>query len=375
MRNRTRLFASGLALLALGCAQDTASGPAAADQDASSIRLPAQFPHHLVVMNRNIYVGTDVDAVIEALGTADPSDDVPALLQAVATLNETDFTVRARGFAREVSWFHPDVIGIVEVSQIDIDLDLTPLGGPHIVAHEDFLPEIMAALAERHLSYRVAASNRNFTVEPIPGVRLVDYDVTLVGPGVRIDQGVLARNFTTNVGQVAPGVVLTYGFTLVPVTVRGQPYRVATTHLQDDVGGVDLSMLRAAQMQELASLIATDRPAMIVGDFNDPAGTPMYQVATGAGFTDVWASLRPNLPGFTCCHSSDLTDNRVPDQRIDFVMARGFDWHRDPVKGLIVRFGLLPAEMLAGPDHPIFVSDHIGLIASLKTQQLKSQRH
>jgi hypothetical protein len=355
-----------LLLLALGCAQETASGPAAVDEQ-SSIRLPAQLPQHLVVMNRNIYVGADVDAVINALGSSDPNDDVPALMQAVATLNATDFTVRAKGFAREVSWFHPDVVGIVEVSQIDIDLDLTPLGGPHIVAHEDFLPEIMAALAERHLAYRVAASNRNFTVEPIPGVRLVDYDVTLVGPGVRIDDGVVARNFATNVGQVAPGVVLEYGFTLVPVTVRGQSYRVATTHLQDDVSGVDLSLLRAAQMQELASLIGSDRPAVIVGDFNDPAGTPMYQVATGAGFTDVWPALRPHFPGYTCCHSSDLTTSRVPDQRIDFVMARGFDRHRDPVTGLIARFGLLPMEMLAGPVHPIFVSDHVGLVASLKS--------
>jgi endonuclease/exonuclease/phosphatase family protein len=366
MRNLTRLLAFGMALLSIACAQETPSGPGAGDTDQPSLRLPAPFSQDLVVMNRNIYVGADVDAVIAALLSTDPSDDVPALLQAVATLHETDFTVRADGFAREIGWFRPDVVGIVEVSQIDINLDLTPLGGPHIVAHEDFLPEIMAALASRDLNYRVAATNRNFTVEPIPGVRLVDYDVTLVGPGVRVGEAVVARNFTTNVGQVAPGVVLTYGFTLVPVRVRGEEYRVGTTHLQDDVSGVDLSLLRAAQMQELVGLIPADRPAVIMGDFNDPAGTPMYQVATGAGLTDVWAALRPGEPGFTCCHSSNLTDSRVPNQRIDFVLARGFDRGDDPVTGFIARFGLLPQELLAGPLHPIYVSDHIGLVAWLK---------
>ncbi|HWA56113.1 MAG TPA: endonuclease/exonuclease/phosphatase family protein [Gemmatimonadales bacterium] len=367
MRNLTRWLYSGLALAALGCSQDTPSGPTAVESDPSSIRVPVPpAAHQLVVLSRNIYVGADVDAVIAALSTPDPNDDIPALLEAVATLHETDFSVRAEGFAREVGWFRPDVVGIVEVSRIDIDLDLTPLGGPHIVAHEDFLPEIRAALARHHLNYRVAASNLNFTVEPIPGIRLMDYDVTLVGPGVRVDQDVVARNFTTNVGPVAPGVSLTYGFTLVPVTVQGRSYRVATTHLQDDVGGTDLRLLRAAQMQELVGLIPSDRPAVIMGDFNDPAGTPMYQLALGAGFTDVWAALRPGLPGYTCCHSSDLTDSRVPGERVDFVLARGFETRHDPVTGFIARFGLLPQEMLPGPMHPIYVSDHIGLVAWLR---------
>jgi hypothetical protein len=106
-----------------------------------------------------------------------------------------------------------------------------------------------------------------------------------------------------------------------------------------------------------------------MGDLNDFVATPMYQVATGAGFTDVWAALRPGLDGFTCCHASDLTDSRIPDQRIDYVFARGFGHHGDPVDGWIARFGLLPREMVQGPLHPIFVSDHIGLVAALHRQR------
>jgi hypothetical protein len=365
MKNHTRWLCSGLALLTLGCAQESATAPTGAETQQSSIQVPPLFSHDLVVMSRNIYVGADVDAVIAALLSSDPSDDVPALLQAVATLQETDFTVRADGFAREIALTRPDVVGIVEVSKIDIDLDLTPLGGPHIVAHEDFLPEILSALAKRHLDYRVAASNLNFTAAPIPGVQLVDYDVTLVGPGVRVEDGVLSQNFSNNVGPIAPGVSLTYGFTLVPVTVRDRHYRVATTHLQDDVGAIDLSLLRAAQMQELVGLIRTNRPAVILGDLNDPAGSPMYQVAAGAGFADVWAVLGHEA-GYTCCHSTELTTSRVPDQRIDFVLTRGFERRADPVTGIILRLGLRPEEMLPGPLHRIFVSDHIGLVAWLK---------
>jgi hypothetical protein len=369
MRLASRLLVSGLAALSLGCAEENATAPSAVESGAGleAFRMPS--PRGLVVMTQNIYVGTDVDAVIGALVTTNPNDDIPALLAAVATLNETDFTARAAGFAEEVRRFRPDVIGLVEVSRIDIDLDLTPLGGPHIVAHEDFLPELTAALKRRHLHYRVAAVNQNFVAAPLPGVSLTDYDVTLVAAGVRVGQDVIAHNFAANVGPVAPGISLTYGFTSVPVTVAGRHYVVATTHLQDDVGPADLTLLRAAQMQELVAAIPTDRPAVLMGDLNDFVATPMYQVATGAGFTDVWPALRPGHDGFTCCHSSNLTDARIPNQRIDYIFARGFGQQDDPVDGWIVRFGLLPREMVEGPLHPIFVSDHLGLVAGL------SRRH
>lgn len=366
MKSPMRILCSAMLLLALGCAGESPTTPVSEAGDEANLALPGPAGHQLVVMSRNIYVGADVDAVIGALSTPNPADDVPALLQAVATLQETDFTVRAEGFAREVARFRPDVIGLVEVSRIDIDLDLTPAGGPHIVAHEDFLPEIQAALARHDLHYRVAASNRNFRVEPVPGVALVDYDVTLIGPGVHLEAGVTARNFVANVGQIAPGISLTYGYVMTPIRVRGERYAVLATHLQDDVGSTDLSLLRAAQMQEAVAAVPSAVPGVILGDLNDQAGTPMYQVAAAGGFSDAWAVLRPGQPGYTCCHASNLTTSRIPDQRIDFVLARGFARDDQPLGGFILRTGFLPWEMLTGPAHPIFVSDHAGLVAWLK---------
>jgi hypothetical protein len=368
MRHLTRWLCSSLALAALGCGQEATTGPPAAaiaTIEESSARIPFFSSKDLGLMSRNIYVGADLDAVIAALVSEDPSDDIPALMQAAATLHETDFTVRAEGFAREIDRTRPDVVGIVEVSKIDVDLDLTPYGGPHLVVHENFLPEIMSALKRHHLNYRVAASNLNFAVVPTPGVRLEDYDVTLVGPGVQVGQGVLAQNFTLNVGEVAPNVVISYGFTMVPVKVRGRHYAVATTHLQPNISGRDLAQLRAAQMLELLSLMPSDVPAVIQGDLNDHDDSPMYQAAAAAGFADVWAVLRPNQPGLTCCHSIQLDNSQPLYERIDFILARGFEHRWDPVTGFIVRVGLFPWEMLPGPLHPIFVSDHLGLAARL----------
>jgi hypothetical protein len=306
-----------------------------------------------------------VDAVIGALASPSTADDIPALLTAVATLQETDFPARAAGFADLVARTRPHVIGLMEVSKVDIDL--TPLGAP-VVYHVDFLTELRQALSDRHLHYRVAALERNFVAAPIPGISLEDYDVILVDARrVRVGRDIVARTFTTNLGPVAPGVSVARGFVSVPIKVNDQRYRVTSTHLESDLAGNVLGTLRAAQMQELLGVIGDARRAVLMGDFNDFPGTAMYQLALAAGFTDVWAELEPGSDGFTCCHATNLTDTRVVNQRIDYIFVRGFERRHEPVDGFIKRFGLLPSEMVAGPLHPIYVSDHVGLVARLDT--------
>jgi hypothetical protein len=331
----------------------------------------------LVVMGQNLYVGADVDAIIVALASPDPADDIPALLTAVATLQETDFPTRAAGFADVVARTRPHVIGLMEVSKIDIDLDLTLLGGPHVVYHVDFLTELKQALRNRHLHYRVAAIEKNIEAVPIPGVSLIDYDVLLVDARrVEVGRNIVARNFTNNIGPVpGTGISLVRGFVSVPIKVDDERYRVTSAHLEADLAGQNAGLLRAAQMQELVTVIGDAKHAVLLGDFNDFPGSDMYNVALGAGFTDVWAALRAGNDGFTCCHAANLTDERVVDQRIDYIFARGFERRHDPVEGFIRRFGLLPTEMIAGPTHPIYVSDHVGLLADLATPRHSDRRH
>src|SRR5216110_1897946 len=132
----------------------------------------------ITVMTQNLYVGADVDAVIRALGTPDPSDDFPALLFAIETVGKTDFPARAQAIADQIARRLPHAVGLQEVSRINIDL--RPLGVP-LVVDQDFLALIQAALAERGLNYEVAATSDNINVSLVGGlVSLVDHDALLV---------------------------------------------------------------------------------------------------------------------------------------------------------------------------------------------------
>lgn len=371
MRHRFTFLIAGLAFLAAACSRDaTGPEPAATATDNPAV---LRFGHDrgLVVMSLNMYVGADVDAIIGALATPDPADDAAILIQQAGVLGETDFPTRAAGLADLVARERPHVIGLMEISKID--LELPPAG---ISYHVDFLAEITKAFRARHLHYRVAAKERNFVAAPTPGVSLEDYDVMLVDARrVAVGREIIARTFTVNLGLVAPGVTLARGFVSVPINVGEERYRVTSTHTEADLAGNNLGLLRAAQMQELVGAIGDARHAVVMGDLNDFVGSPMYQVLQAAGFTDVWAALQPGAEGFTCCHASNLTDARALNQRIDYIWTRGFQRHDAPVEGFIRRFNVGPDELLAGPVHPIYLSDHAGLIAYLDPPRRHHPHH
>ena len=355
MRARRLLLTAAL-LLAGACSDqsDTPFGPDAMDPATVN---PGSAD--LAVMTRNLYVGTDVDAVIAALASPDPADDIPALLAAVATLQETDFPARASAVADEIARFHPHAVGLQEVSTID--LTLPPLG---LDLHLDFLPVLQAELAERGLVYDVAARVRNIEATPLPGVSLLDDDVLLIDRNRVTVQSAAGQHFSANLGQVAPGVVLQRGYVRANVVVGGNAYVIASTHFEPGAAA-GLDQLRALQAGELAQAIGSAPDAIVMGDLNDIPGSLMHQVLEGAGFTDGWAALRPGVVGFTCCHLYDLSD-QIPQfsQRIDYVFVRGLT-HGGKLLGQIWVTGELPADRVAGPEHSIWPSDHAGLIARL----------
>jgi endonuclease/exonuclease/phosphatase family metal-dependent hydrolase len=355
MRVTRSLLASAVLCLASACSDESPSpfepevGPI---PDASDVGQT-----DITVMTRNLYVGADVDAVIGALVTPDPADDQAALLAAIATLQQTDFPARAVAFADEIGRTRPHVVGLQEVSTIDISLP--PLG---VEVHLDFLPVLLAELSARGLEYDVAARVRNIEAAPFPGVSLLDEDAVLVD-GSRVEvQQTSARRFTANLGAVAPGVTLARGWVMATVTIGGQSYTVASTHLESgDAPG--LAQLRAAQAGELAQALASATPAILMGDLNDVPGSPMYQVLVGAGFTDVWQALRPGVSGFTCCHLSDLSNRtQAFHKRIDYVFASN-GGEGEHFIGRIDPVGDVPADRL--PDSRLWPSDHAGLVAWL----------
>jgi endonuclease/exonuclease/phosphatase family metal-dependent hydrolase len=152
------------------------------------------------------------------------------------------------------------------------------------------------------------------------------------------------------------------------ITIGNRAYTVASTHLESgDAPGLD--QLRAAQAMELAQALAGAGPTVVMGDLNDVPGSPMYQVLSGAGLKDVWSLLRGTGPGYTCCHAPDLS-NPVQQltKRIDYVFVRD-GRERGAVTGVIRRIGDAPADRFAGPAHPLWPSDHAGLVARLDTHQ------
>ncbi len=356
MRAARSLSLLSAVVLAVGCSDSPLEpgNPAISADEAES------GAGKVGVVTRNLYVGTDVDAVIAALRTTDQGDDLPTLMQAIETLGKTNFPARAAAIADEIAGTRPHAVGLQEVSQID--LVLPPLG---VDIHLDFLPTLLAALRNRGLEqYQVAAQVKNIEATPFPGVSLVDFDVLLVDTRRVKVRATTAQNFSANLGEVATGVVLQRGWVAAEVTIRGMELTIASTHPESgNASGLD--QLRAAQMQELVSTLAGDKPAILMGDLNDFPGSPMYQVLVGAGFIDVWSALRPGDSGNTCCHLIDLS-NPLPNltQRIDYVFARGTEQRPTGLSGEIQLLGDVPEDRISGVG--IWPSDHAGLAAQLR---------
>jgi hypothetical protein len=90
----------------------------------------------------------------------------------------------------------------------------------------------------------------------------------------------------------------------------------------------------------------------------------MYDVVTGAGFTDTWAKLRLGVAGLTCCEPPDLSNSlALLSRRIDYVFARGFQGPDGTLLGTIEVVGNQPGDRVQGPAYLIWPSDHAGVVA------------
>jgi len=339
---------------------------ACSDSTAPAPDLSNGFPRTgaITVLTRNAYIGADVDAVIAALMSPDDADDLPALLTAIATLQATDLPTRAAAFANEIAIGQPDVVGFQEITQLDIDL--SALGGPAVTL--DFLPAIQAALAARGLNYAVGGQNKNIDITLLGGaIQMVDYDVVLYNADRVQWQTLVAKTFTYNLGPIADGVVLERGFVAGTAALGDVTYAIVSTHPEPDLNPqIQLPDLRAAQIAEVLAVLDGAEPAVIMGDLNDDPGSPMYLALVAAGFADVWAELRPEQVGYTCCHASDLSNEQTAfDQRIDYVFARGVEHRLRAVTGRVDLVGDSPGDRSAGPFYPIWPSDYAGVLAKL----------
>jgi hypothetical protein len=353
------------------CSDDpTAPLVPAADAAASLMTAPGQLraATDVTALSRNLYIGADVDAVINALLNGDPADDLPALVAAIGTLQLTAFPARAQAIAAEIDRTRPHVVGLQELSQIDISIP--PLG---VAIDLDFLQILQGALQARGLNYVVAAQVQNASVllQPIPGstISVLDFDALLVDARrVSFDPAsVVARNFSVNVGEVAPGIEIIRGWVAVTVRIRGRSFTVASTHLESGSSNPGLAQIRAAQAGELVASLDPRMPAIVMGDMNDIPGSPMYEVLTGSGFADIWRETQQSS-GLTCCSVPDLSNGAtsgVFTQRLDYIFARGVLEFRGRLVATSEVLGEEIGDRIDGPAHKIWPSDHAGIVAGM----------
>ena len=163
---------------------------------------------------------------------------------------------------------------------------------------------------------------------PFDDVRLVDYDVLLVRKGVKVNNLVEA-NYDASL--VIPGFVeVLRGYVAIDATIRGETYRVVTTHLESE----DINNIRYNQAEVLLQQLPADMPVILMGDFNTDAYTmeATYRLLTEQpnNLQDIWPlNRRPdpeNVEGFTAPHDADLRNTTIHlAHRIDLILFRPGD--------------------------------------------------
>ncbi|HEX9892725.1 MAG TPA: endonuclease/exonuclease/phosphatase family protein [Gemmatimonadales bacterium] len=329
----------------------------------------------IVVMTRNMYLGADVDRVIAALSGSSEEDPQAALEAVLQEFIATDPPTRLNALAGEIARFRPHVVGLQEVSGLSVNLP-PEFGVPPF--QTDFLAGLMQALAARGLSYQVI-TNQNFRFSLFGGaIVLQDSDALLIDSRLPI---LSSAGATFSCGQLCiplPGLgTLKRGWVRARTQFSGRTVTFVSTHPES---GEEprIAQLRAGQMQELMGLLQTvEEPIVLMGDLNDTPGSAMHQVVTGAGFVDVWASLRPSHPGYTCCHATHLQSGSF-DHRIDYVMVRGgfLNGTGRVVRGAKVQIvGESSDERIQGAFGLIWPSDHGGVVVTLPPAQTLIDPH
>jgi endonuclease/exonuclease/phosphatase family metal-dependent hydrolase len=317
----------------------------------------------LVVMTQNLYLGSSLDPATQATNAT-------AFLMGVATIHATvqftDFPSRAELIADEIAEKNPDIIGLQEVSKwTAVDQGTTQI--------QDFLAILMDELAQRGLSYSVAAVSSNVNIGPIPllapcsgvfgdcYVWLQDRDVILVNnnPALKIlnaqsGRYVTQESFATPVGPIS----LDRGWVYVEGTFNGKTFRFVNTHLEEE----SYPQTQEAQAREFLAGPAKAGGAVIaVGDFNsaaDGSNTKSYALLTKSYFDDAW-NANPLDPGYTCCQDGMLTNvSSLLYERIDLILTHAASRSLD-------------AEMVSdtpfiGITPPFWPSDHTGVVSTIR---------
>ena len=344
----------------------------------------------VTVLTRNIYVGGDVDQILQA---ASP-EEIPFLVANVfQSIIETNFPERAQALAEEIQKNKPQLIGLQEVSLIRIQSPGDFLMGGSELAEDvvlDYLEILMMKLHEMGLNYEVVAKIENADVEmpmltkfeppfdEFDDVRLTDYDVILAKKGIKITN-VVEKNYEARVVIDELGIQMPRGYTAVTAKIKGQQYRFVNTHLEDaDLGGVLLDIQLAQAAELMSDLAGTSCPIILVGDFNSAAADgAAYELIKSTGdFVDTWLmnSDLSNPDGLTYGHDLDLRNETSSFwKRIDHVFVQNGIYKKKKISLQKVKSEVLGDEENDKTSSGLWPSDHGGVSASLYFNEVKER--
>jgi endonuclease/exonuclease/phosphatase family metal-dependent hydrolase len=364
-------------------------------------RTRASGPTTLTVMTRNVYLGADVNRVVDAVSGLQGEEALVVLGAATRELHEivarTDFGIRSRLLAAEIAAARPDLVGLQEVAlwrQGPLQLE-NPGRADATEVDEDYLETLQSELLRRGLTYDVvqvqettdveapsfAGDPAKESIEDARDIRLTLRDVILIRSDAEIrvrDQGSGRYDARLNIDLGGVAYAYVRGYAWADLERNGTRFRFATTHLESELADLTL-----AQAEELVTGPAsdTDRPVILACDCNsDPATTTLrpgdgvprnaaYQRLTGAGYADQWSSLGPEAgSGFTALLSETVDDPNAAglNRRVDLVLARG----TEQVPVTAVRGALTGHQpSVRDPGTNLWPSDHAGVIIELRLGQ------
>jgi endonuclease/exonuclease/phosphatase family metal-dependent hydrolase len=353
--------------LLVGCDEDPiSSGP---DDTPTETEGPAVQAVELTVMTRNMYIGADVDKVIEA---SDPTQIMFLVEEAWQTMLATDYPARAAEIAREIADANPHLVGLQEVytirtqSPADFEVNAAEVAF-------DFLATLNEQLEALGTDYRVVGQVENSDVEMprfnrtegLVDVRVTDYDVVLARGDVEVSN-VVAANYEASF-PVQGLFEIKRGYIMLDATVDSLTFRFVNTH--PEPSSTADGYFQDLQVKELIEVLdAESKPTILLGDMNTQAPmSPIYGYFIEHGYQDVWTLLGDrNSDGMTCCHLTTL-DNASVDfyERIDLIFVHGVEGLLPEDEGLSGSIEIVGEELGDRTDAGLWPSDHAGLVATL----------
>ena len=312
----------------------------------------------VTVMTQNMDAGTDLGFALAYLNTSTPTVGIDLTYQEILQGN---FAGRAAILAQEIATARPHMVSLQEVTLWTTGPD--PFHQTPLFDQLQLLVDDLGGLGE---NYSVVAVNEltNIALPMSSGVWLgfLDRDVVLARHDVALSvadvhKGTYSLELT--IPSPLGNIPIPRGWIAADVTLGGNTFTFVETHLESTVAGQpQVSLLQAAQAQELAVLFSGARHLVIAGDFNSnathtpPEQTQSVKVMLAAGLTDTWSALKHGNPGFTWpLYVEDplAAHPRGPFERIDFIFERGL------AAQSVDRIGW------TGPH----ASDHAGVVADL----------